>query len=324
MTDGPRPLPRRVAARVVLTAAAAFVAVAAIGHAVRAALDAPAAVTPDPVLLGIGALFWTAGIAAQGPRWAAMLPEPRPGAARAALALCGTNALTVTVPGPSGEALLAAWAQRTLGIPWATAAAAQLTARLLGVAVLAAALWLGVATRPGLAGWAHGAGLAAAVGLTALAVFLTGRGRAAAALHALYRRAPARLRTAAVDAAVGALTDALAPTTRPALVRATLWSMASTLGMGAGGYCSALAVDLAPATGTYLWMHIAASLAGVLAFVMPAGIGAVDGVWVALFVASGRSAAEGVTAAVAWRQAQALSLLLNAGPLLWVGRRAAT
>lgn len=321
MTDGPTPW--RAAARAALTAAAAFAAVGWIGHTALAALHASAELHPDPARLTAAALLWSAGIAMQGPRWAALLPEPRPAAPAAALALLASNTLTVTVPGPSGEALLATWAQRAHGVPWPTAAAAQIVARVLGLAVLGGCVLLGAALVPGLDAWAVGAAAVVAGALAALAAFLAGRGRAARALGAVYARLPERYRTPGAQRALAALQAALIPEVRPALLRAAGWSMAGTLTMGLGGYCSALAVHAAPAPGVYLWMHVATSLAGIAAFVVPSGAGAIDALWVAAYVAAGRTAAEGVLTAVAWRQMQAVSLLIGAGPLLWVGRRAA-
>jgi uncharacterized membrane protein YbhN (UPF0104 family) len=301
----------------------------------------------DLPLLLLASALWSAGIAAQGPRWAALLGKG-PGAARAALAVFGTNALTVTLPGPSGEALLAAWCERDLGIPWATGASAKLLSRLLGLAVLGLLLLLVGSMVVGGGTTLPAGALALAVGLAALTSYRAGGARLRRILAAGIARLPANPRARPPSSVGGArrppnprdapdsqarpplaprlltiLDDALAPRqgNAGAWARATLWSLVSVVLMGLGGYTSALAAGVAPSPGTYAWMHLVTSVAGLVAFVIPAGLGPVDALWVALFALSNLEPADGFAAALAWRQMQALSLLLSIGPLVWVGKR---
>ena len=327
MTGEPSPTSWRSAARVALVAALSFAIAGAVGHAVLGVLreGARPSTALDPKLLALAATLWSLGIAAQGPRWAAMLPTPRPSIAQSALAVLATNTLTVTVPGPSGEAMLAAYADRALGIPWATAASATLIARLLGLGLVGILLFVGVAALPGLHQWQTAAAVTLGISGAALAAYLLVSGRAQPIVAALDARLTRHLPPKLADRLRSVLRDALTPGlhTRSDWARAVSWSLLSTVLMAAGGYTSACAAHLSPAPLAYFWMHVATAIAGVVAFVVPAGLGAIDALWVGLFVATGHSAAAGVLAAVAWRQMQALALLISVGPLLWISKKAA-
>lgn len=321
----PNPLharaPARAALRVAAVAAVALALTAMIGRSLEGLLAPPGATPRGPVdvpLLLLASALWSAGIAAQGPRWAALLGKG-PGAARAALAVFGTNALTVTLPGPSGEAMLAAWCERDLGIPWATGASAKLLSRLLGLAVLGLLLLLVGTTVVGGDATLPAGALALAVGVAAITAYRAGGAR----LRRILAAGIARLPDGARPRLLTILDDALAPREgdAKAWAHATLWSLVSVVLMGLGGYTSALAAGVAPSPGTYAWMHLVTSVAGLVAFVIPAGLGPVDALWVALFAMSNLEPADGLVAALAWRQMQALSLLLSIGPLVWVGKR---
>ena len=325
MTGEPLPTSWSPAARVVLVAALAFAIAGAVGHALIGALRTRPSADLDPRLLVLAALFWSLGIAAQGPRWAAMLPRPRPSVLQSALAVLGANTLTVTVPGPSGEALLATYSDRVLGIPWATAASATLISRLIGLGLVGVLLFVGVAALPGLQQWLAAAAVTLGISATALTLYLSVSGRAQPIVAALDARLARHLPPKLADRLRSVLRDALTPGlhTPTDWARAVTWSLLSTLLMAAGGYTSACAAHLSPAPLVYLWMHVATAVAGLVAFVVPAGLGAIDALWVGLFVATGHSAGEGVLAAVAWRQMQALALLISVGPLLWISKQAA-
>lgn len=315
----------RYAVRVALIALLSFVIAGAVGQALLGMMQegVQPSVAMDRPLLGLSAVLWSLGIAAQGPRWAAILPAPRPSVAQSALAVLGTNTLTVTVPGPSGEAMLAAYSDRVLGIPWPTAASATLISRLLGLGLLGILLLVGVVALPGLQQWQTAAGVALGLSGSSLAAYLLISKQARPLVVALSEWLTQRVSTHVAAKLRAALHDALAPGAGADWGRAVTWSLLSTLLMAAGGYTSACAAHLAPAPLVYLWMHVATAVAGVVAFVIPAGLGAIDALWVGLFVATGHAAAEGVLAAVAWRQMQALALLVTLGPLLWISKKAA-
>lgn len=344
--EGPAPLeqsssvvaPARTLAKVALVAVLALVVTAGVAHTLfdllREGEDA-GPLSLDPLLVCLAGLLWSVGIAAQGPRWAALLPhsDGPPGIVRSALAVLGTNALTVTIPGPSGEALLAAFCERDLGIPWATGAAAKFLSRLVGLALLGGLLLAGVAVIPGAAAWAPGwmAGLASlTIGVVFLGVYwFSSRGLRSGAA-ALLVRLPPPTRARLEEPVLAIVDHALAPKGQPAgmWVRAAAWSLVSTGFMGAGGYASAVAVGVAPDLGVYLWMHVVSSVAGLVGMVIPAGLGLLDALWAALFVVTAAPGVaptlafeHGLMAAVAWRQMQAISLLISLGPLAWVGRR---
>ncbi len=316
--------------RVAVIALLALVITAGVGHTLGDLLtDGEASVNPGLLLLS--GVLWSLGIAAQGPRWALLLPSariggPPPSASRAALAVLGTNALTVTLPGPAGEALLAAFCERDLGIPWATGAAAKLLSRVLGLLILGVLLLLGVGFLPGLLRWAPAGIIAAVAGGVALVIYLGAVGRIRWVVDAMLSLLPAGIQAKAQGPVREILEHALAPRAQPVSMwlKAAAWSLVSTGLMGAGGYVSALAVGVAPDFTTYLWMHVVSSVAGLVGMVVPAGLGPLDALWVLLFVGIDRPVEDGLLAAIAWRQMQAVSLLVSLGPLVWVGRRTAT
>ncbi len=321
--------------RVALLATFGLVVSAAVGRFVMHALrpDGQAPMVNEPVLC-LAAALWSAGIAAQGPRWNALLP-PGGGVRRtlySGLAVLGANALTVTVPGPSGEALLTAFCARDFGVPWATGGAAIFLARLLGLGLLGAGALAGVGLVPGGSAWAPAAGFALGLGGLLVSTYLVAGRGLRGAVATVGGWLPAHLWRRIGPAVVGVVDQVLTPGAQPVRtwLTATAWSLVSTVLMAAGGYCSAVAVGVAPSPAIYLWMHAVSAVAGLVAMVIPAGIGPLDALWVGLYVAvraSGESEGEalqqGVIAAVAWRQMQALSLLISLGPLAWVGRRAA-
>jgi len=314
----------RYTARVASVAVLSFVIAGAVGHALLGMMQGePTSVPMNRPLLGLAAVLWTLGIAAQGPRWAAILPAPRPSVIQSALAVLGANTLTVTIPGPSGDALLAAYSDRVFGIPWATAASATLLSRLLGLGLIGILLLFGVAALPGLQQWQTAASVALALSGSALAAYLGISGRARPLVSTLSEWLTPRVSTQVAAKLRATLHDALAPGPSADWGKAVTSSLVSTLLMAAGGYTSACAAHLTPAPLVYLWMHVATAVAGIVAFVVPGGFGAIDALWVGLLVATGHSAAEGVLAAVAWRQMQAIALLISLGPLLWISKQAA-
>ena len=325
----------RTVTKVAIIAVLAVIITAGVANTLSHLLqdgEHPRSTTLSPTLLCLAGVLWSAGIAAQGPRWAVLLPTTGrpPGVVRSALAVLGTNGLTVTIPGPSGEALLASFCERDLGIPWATGAAAKFLSRLLGLALLGAFLLAGVAFIPGVESWAPAGIAALTVGTVLLGIYMFSSHGIRAVAVALIGLLPTSTRARVQAPLLAIINHALAPGGQSAShwVRATCWSVVSTGLMGAGGYASALAVGVAPEWSVYLWMHVVSSLAGLVGMLIPAGLGPLDALWVALFVVvrapgvdAATAAQQGVLAAVAWRQMQAISLLISLPPLGWVVRR---
>lgn len=318
------PTPARLAVRVIAVALVAGVVVilAQRGLATwRASTGAGAPPEQDLAMMVLSSLLWSAGIAAQGARWVALMP-PSPGmtAARAALATFGANALTVTLPGPTAEAMLATWSDRDGGVTWPTAAAAQLLSRLLGLTLIGVLLLL---IGPAAAGFARpAAALAASLGLAAVVAYTRGGGAIRRAFVSAIAWLPPRAR-ALGPRVLGVVDAALAPRAGAGSTwaQAAGWSLVSVSLMGAGGYVSARAVGVDVDPWTYAWMHCAAAIGGLVSLLVPSGIGPLDLLWVAMFKANGLSATDGATAALGWREMQALSLLMSVPALLWLARR---
>jgi len=316
------PTPARLAARVLAVAGAAAVALLLAERTVdtwRATATGP--VHHDLGMMLVAASLWSGGIAAQGARWVALMPPGAGiGVGRGALAALGANALTVTLPGPTAEAMLATWSDRDGGVAWPTAAAALLLSRLLGLTVIGSLL---LVIGPAAAGFARpAAALAAALGLSAVLVYAKGGGAIRRAAVAVLAALPSRAQPFA-PRVLGVVDAALAPRAGAARTwaKASAWSLVSVALMAGGGYASARAVGVDVAGGTYAWMHCAAAIGGLVSLLVPSGIGPLDLLWVAMFTASGLPPAEGAAAALGWREMQALSLLISVGPLLWLARR---
>ncbi|MFN7142239.1 MAG: lysylphosphatidylglycerol synthase domain-containing protein, partial [Myxococcota bacterium] len=135
---------RREGRRALVFLALAVTAVGLVGWGFLAALEGPRAAaarleTLDPRWLAAAVLAWTLSLGCQAGRWRALMAsERRPDQGTLSLALWGTNAMHLALPGPAAELAASLFVSRRAGITVAAAVASAVMSRLLALGVLGA------------------------------------------------------------------------------------------------------------------------------------------------------------------------------------------
>ncbi len=323
---------RREGRRALTFVVLAVLAVGLVGWSLLAALEGPRAAaarleTLHPGWLAAAVAAWTASLACQAGRWRALMASGRrPGLGTLSLALWGTNAMHLALPGPAAELAAALFVSRRSGVSVGAAVASAVLSRLLALGVLGAgilALWpfmgLDLAGSTGL--WlAAAAACLGALGVCAgtvtfapLAV-LRLVGRMAGALGPRLASKVERGLTwwAACFGEVGRL-----PPRR--WLEAVGWSLANigtlTIASWLGYRATGADIDVL----TTLFVHGLLSVATLAMLVLPAGAGALDALCAASLVTLGGVPLESATVcAIALRWIQLLSMGTSVPGMLWM------
>ncbi len=283
----------------------------------------------DPGGLVASLVVMSAGMLFVAMRWRALIPGRRlPPLGLTAIA-CSALVVNYALPGPVGELAAAGLVQRRYRVPAATALAAGLYGRFIGLGIGGlgtGAIWLsGTLPVPPEA--------ERLVGVTALLIALGASAGAALALRPQWLRrisaatlgrlagGEGRLGrwSARLEGAVDALVDALAQIGRlppRAWAEAVLWALCGHTTVATGIWIGAMAIGATPVWGGVLFTYLASAAAVVALFAIP---GAQLG-WDALFLGfltatAGVSPADALAITALQRLQQILLLFIGAAAL---------
>lgn len=323
---------RREGRRALLFLVLGLFLVGLVGWSFLAALEGPEAAAArlealHPGWMAAAVVAWTASLACQAGRWRAlMVSERRPGLATLTLALWGTNAMHLALPGPAAELAAALFISRRSSLSVAAAVASAIMSRLLALGVLGAGIlvlwpftpldahgeagrWLGAAAVV-LGALGIAAGLAT---LAPLAVVrLVGRVAGAIAPRLASKLERGLAWWAACFSEVGRL-----PAQR--WVAAVGWSLANVGTLSVASWFGYRAAGADIDALTTLFVHGLLSVSTLAMLILPAGAGALDALCAASLATLGGVPLESAAVcAIALRWIQLLSMGTSVPGMLWM------